>query len=167
VTDINAGANSGAYDFGVNDHITFTSPGGGNTGTAMLWVFPDSYNNNNQRTWMSPDNVAQGWQYFTGGSCIIRNENGTRIDIPQSNFTSSGSWNHLAITCDGSTWKSYLNGTLQGSLSSGLDFPAYDIINRDAEGNKYAIDGKYDDIRIYDKALSASQIDQIYQNTEP
>jgi hypothetical protein len=86
--------------------------------------------------------------------------------VPQLN-----QWNHLALTVagNGQVMKVYLNGSLIGEGLAG--------VNRDSTvshqigahtnlsaGDKYrqAFKGYLQDVRIYDRCLSASEVDQIY-----
>lgn len=68
-----------------------------------------------------------------------------------------GQWSHLAVTSDGTTLRLYVNGELKASesavippvMTSGLK------IGKGVLGN---FNGKIDEVRLYDKPLSAAQI---------
>ena len=77
----------------------------------------------------------------------------------------TGTWHHVAATYDGTTWKLYLDGVLDGELAVGQP-PA-------AAGNQYAsigaaltstgapdgfFDGALDETRIWNRALSQAEI---------
>ena len=70
-------------------------------------------------------------------------------------------WVHLAATCDGPTTNLYYNGDLVASISTGAINPVFTKfaigINR-AEDNWF--EGTIDNLRIYDKALAADEIQQ-------
>lgn len=76
-----------------------------------------------------------------------------------------GTWYHLAATYDGSTARLYLNGKLDASygLSGEIErngFPVR-IGNFRAEQRDF-FDGLIDEVQIYDRALSGSEIAAIY-----
>ncbi len=102
-------------------------------------------------------------------SFAINNQGGWETDqygvysetIPKENV-----WYHIVGTWDGTYQKIYINGKLEniaspqvliGNFDSNLYIGAYG-------GNipQYAINGTIDDIRIYDRALSAEEIYQLY-----
>jgi len=75
-------------------------------------------------------------------------------------------WYHIAGTYDGFNLKIYVNAVLKNTISSvglsGVNQPAY--IGYDAVWLDF-FDGIIDDVRIYNRALDANEIDQIYQDT--
>lgn len=76
-------------------------------------------------------------------------------------------WHHLVGTYDGSTVKLYVDGVerastaISGSLATSTI--AVRIANRDGNTNYW--DGKIDDVRVYNRALSADEISRIYSST--
>ncbi|MBN1788408.1 MAG: peptidylprolyl isomerase [Sedimentisphaerales bacterium] len=73
-------------------------------------------------------------------------------------------WYHLAFTRQGDTWKAYVNGSEIGTTTSSCSLG-------NAVGDYYIggvvplgqyFDGKIDDVRIYNKALSESEISNLY-----
>lgn len=79
----------------------------------------------------------------------------------------ANTWYHVAATFDGRQWTLYLNGNFENSttiatstLVSGtgdLNIGAY------ASGS-YHFNGAIDDVRIYNRALSAAEIKNLYQS---
>ena len=77
------------------------------------------------------------------------------------------SWHFLIVTKDGNTLNIFKNGNLKGTDSSyPLVFGTYNFnIGRDTENAGYnhrAFTGVIDDIRIYDRALSEAEIQELY-----
>ncbi|MBN1392578.1 MAG: right-handed parallel beta-helix repeat-containing protein [Sedimentisphaerales bacterium] len=78
-------------------------------------------------------------------------------------------WVHLVATWDKTTLRFYVNGLSQGSVAQGT--PLIDAVSRpvtvgafyDAGALYYPIPAIVDDVRIYDRALSASEIWQLYR----
>ena len=75
-------------------------------------------------------------------------------------------WFFYALTYDGTTVRTYQNGTevfafpYQGTLEAN-DAPLY--IGRDAPGDLEFLRGSLDELRLYDGALSAAQVAQLYR----
>jgi len=172
VKDINAGANSGGFDFdGLNDEIT------GNIGTPslpitfMAWIKTSDAGK-------TTDIVGVGQGTDTGDQMGIVNDNGNlKIlffgdDLPDgfSSTIANGSFNHVAGTIsDTNIQKGYINGTEVGTYTGSSDFIGNGVfgIGKHRTDKTNFFDGVIDDVRIYDTVLSQSQINQIYQNTQP
>lgn len=77
----------------------------------------------------------------------------------------TGQWHHVAMTFDGTTLKGYVNGVLDGyrtvsgrsHISDGhLTIGAYDSVGT------HAMAGRVDELSLYNRALSGSEIQAIY-----
>lgn len=82
------------------------------------------------------------------------------IEMP----TSTLDWHHVVITQKPGKWCLYQNGTLVHEASAN-DTVATDYLNGEIGRNsssRYA-DGSFDDVRIYDHALSASEVANVAQ----
>jgi len=87
-----------------------------------------------------------------------------------------GAWTHVVATYDGSSSntgiKIYINNSLAASTggSNGAYAAMHNLVQSTWIGKwptpTYA-DGKMDDVRLYNKELSVSEIDEIYNNTSP
>lgn len=78
---------------------------------------------------------------------------------------SPGNWNHFVMTYDGNEAKLYANGVLAGTLAFKLkhsDMPLE--IGRDYRSMHY-FNGNIDDIRIYNKVLTESEIQALYHES--
>ena len=82
---------------------------------------------------------------------------------------SANTWYHVVGTYDGATARIYVNGTLDGSN----DFVSTGTGNTDPlmiggrDNNTDMFDGAIDDVRLYDRALSDSEISAMYQAAGP
>lgn len=89
-----------------------------------------------------------------------------------SSLVNNAKWHHLTGVYDGSNISIYVNGILEDSnlYSDGI-FSAPDenvYIGTEDEGVYAAMfDGAIDDVRIYDRALSASEVQQLYEEYQP
>jgi hypothetical protein len=77
-------------------------------------------------------------------------------------------WYHVAGTYDGSDMRLYLNGSLQGSpLSATGTVTTANWVRLSHSANDAALDGLLDDVRIYDRALAASEISDLAAGKHP
>ena len=85
---------------------------------------------------------------------------------------SNGTWTQVAMTYDGSKVRSYVNGALDShhSLSGNIKSSSDNVYIGNVNGgqNRHFL-GKIDELRIYDRALSASDVQALYnlENTPP
>ncbi|MBI4523149.1 MAG: LamG domain-containing protein, partial [Deltaproteobacteria bacterium] len=83
-------------------------------------------------------------------------------------------WNHLVITYANNTWKLYLDGVQKGNTITGVPAPLHTnkgwMIGRTRNsafsGTQY-LNGLIDDVRIYNRALSATEVEAIYTSAPP
>ncbi|MFC1483469.1 LamG-like jellyroll fold domain-containing protein [Candidatus Neomarinimicrobiota bacterium] len=80
-----------------------------------------------------------------------------------SNSLELNTWYQVVGTYDGSKQKIYIDGELQDSLvwSSSFTINSGAELGKDMEGGQY-FQGQLDDIRIYNRALSAAEINSLY-----
>jgi len=171
-TDINAGANSGAFDFdGSNDEIDFGSiPSVENVSqiTAMCWVNLDAYDDDN--IFGAYPNFNDNMTLSTASNGELRGRlerSGTKVNVA-GNTIPIGTWQHVAFTYNAGSGIVYQDGVQTGTdsggpsttPSSGQEFYAGYLNAR----NNY-VDAEIDDCRLYDTELTSSQISQIVSNT--
>lgn len=126
--------------------------------------------------WIKPNVSVDGWRGIVGGDytsnwlvCGGDNTNsvgfyvqGTRLSTP-ANSIPLNTWTHVAVTFDGTTKSIYLNGVLSvqdgvsGINMSNSGSPLY--IGSNSSGSNFS--GLIDDLRVYDKSLSASEVQAI------
>ncbi|WP_406661451.1 LamG-like jellyroll fold domain-containing protein [Methanolobus sp. ZRKC3] len=85
------------------------------------------------------------------------------ISTAETNFNE---WYFVTVTKDGSELKFYINGELKDTMSTTVSIPESDtnlLIGIDPPGVTEYFRGSMDDLRIYNVALSQSEIDAIYQ----
>jgi len=173
-TDINAGANSGAFEFdGSNDVIDDTGIPFDSTNPFSVTFWGSSQDSGGgSGNFVNTNDFTNGFRviYFDGpGEIFFETENSGSRDTAKSAYT-RGDFIHIAAVFDGSTNELFFNGSsvdTTSSIGSGSDPLAFEIGGNFNSPSAAPLTGKMDDVRIYDTALSASQIDQIYQNTEP
>jgi len=140
--------------------------------TISAWINPVDYANFNtiigkRDSWVANDMRFQFQLQQTGGS--------VRLDGSPSNIHSffysppTNTWTFLtAIATVGST-DLYVNGAFQESLGGftlGTDSAAQAAIGRNGEAlDPDPFRGKIDEVRIYNRALSASEVASLYQSS--
>ncbi len=92
-------------------------------------------------------------------------DNGGNITEEGTTALVAGVWYHAAQTYDGATIRLYLNGVEEGNWAEGsLSAPSADSVQI---GCNYAatrlFDGILDDVRLYSRALCATEVDAIYK----
>ena len=79
-------------------------------------------------------------------------------------FIADGTWHHVAVTRSGSSLEFYVDGTNVGSDTTGTDLVRDDDIEigRALWSGSLYLNGSIDEVNIYKRALSASEIRQNY-----
>lgn len=85
-----------------------------------------------------------------------------------------GRWHHVAATYDGDVWRLYLDGVLDGEATANAT-PRYDSIQHFGLGVAFnstgvaagALDGALDEVRVYSRALSESELQATMFSTTP
>ncbi len=152
-----------------------------------IWLRPTSisglkcllckFNNGNTQTaWYTQTNTS----VFGLNNSILAGIGTTTTDgntyaVTPANTISTGTWTHVAVVFDGTLsgnanrFKIYINGIQQTLTFSGT-FPATTQattsnarIGSTSDGNRY-FNGQLDDARIYNYAVSATQVQKIYND---
>jgi hypothetical protein len=89
----------------------------------------------------------------------------TDLRTPEYTFE-LGRWQHIVCTYDGSVKKVYFDGVevASASASGTVGTPTKDTDILTTQGAGYNIDGKMQNVRVYNRALSATEILQLYTN---
>jgi len=135
-------------------------------------VFPRSFPSYQAVMEIQGDSPAEFEVATNGSGNVVIYHDTTNVPEPTSNGTlSADSWNHVVVTRSGSTVRIYINGAQDANtLSDGatLNFSTCPIlIGVDAdtgctgELNGY-FDGLIDEVRIYNRALSATEAKRLY-----
>ena len=102
----------------------------------------------------------------TGGSGGEQRINGTAT-------LATGAWKHVAVTLAGSTGTLYVDGVQVGQNTSmtlkpsSLGSTTQNWIGRSEYSSDPYLDGQIDDFRIYDRALSAAEVQALYGGATP
>lgn len=137
-------------------------------GAACAWIYPYGYpatSNSTQR-----GNILELWQFPNNLTFLTLNTSGQMVlgEFNSSNITGNAvtrnQWSHTCGTWDGSLFRLYQDGALIASGADGTvnSSQTYWTIGRPYNGGGNSFNGKIDDVRIYNRALSASEVSQLY-----
>jgi len=175
VTDINAGANSGAYDFdGSNDYIeTSNMPSsvlGSNSKTLMYWIEFDSTSKQHTVAFGTPSTNNSFGLFVTDiTSDLLFYGFGGGVDYNTGHTISPNVFEHHAVTYDGSTVNTFVDGqpTPITGASRSLNTASNGVYIGTRQDIQNYNNGRIEDVRVYNTDLSSTQIQDIYNNTEP
>lgn len=161
-----SGKSNGALDFdGVDDYVSLpniVNPSSTNF-TAMAWVNLDTERGSYQVILQQEGGSGRTW--------LGRKSNDTLYTfIGSSELTSSTSlalntWYHVAVVKNGSTITLYINGQGAGSATRTAESETSGMLVGKHKAPSTTLeewDGKIDQVRLYNSALSQSQIGAIY-----
>ncbi len=108
--------------------------------------------------------------FINDNSTALFSINGYKFYVMQNVSLSNNNWSFFVITHKSNNTKIYLNGQLVSSNSTYTNQQTYDnltdlYIGRDPWGADEFTNGKLDDIAIYNRALTQTEITAFYQNT--
>jgi hypothetical protein len=138
--------------------------------TLSIWARQDSTGNQSQVSKRVVGGSANAWQLETGPTGSIMGLSFTTYDgsgfnqylVSADNAIKVGTWQHLAGTYDGATKRVYIDGVevANGPQAAAIpyDSMAMKIGCDDNNPNTFFFDGALDDLRIYNRALTASEI---------
>jgi hypothetical protein len=177
VTDVSAGPSSGAFNF--NDGSSSDRIDIGNIPsiedvsqvTVCAWLNETNSNSSDKEAvgdYTNSFNDAVAMSANRNGSLVYRvRKSGNRLNTTTS-ISRDGSYAHFAFVFDNGSIQGYKNGSPTGSDSGGPSTTPSVQMNlggRFSSGNDYI--GDIDDVRFYATALTDSEINQIYTNTQP
>jgi hypothetical protein len=162
-----------ALDFdGADDYVDLPLMKDTSAYTMEMWVYPDALggfifaNDAANGNWKSSASTSTWYTRIDGSS--------TRDDMALSSLT-TGEWTYLAFTYDGvnDVKKVYKNGvivttktpTSHGAGSLDLDSATANMIGNSNDGSNF--NGTIDEVRIYNRVLSADEIKADYQEGTP
>lgn len=183
-----SGKIDGALDFdGVDDYVNIPNDilPSNIQYTMTGWISPRGENSDN--SWDDQCIIDLRGQYqtcvywqesdFSGNpsSIAFYNVNSSTVGVASSdNSAPVNTWTHFAASFDGTTMQLYINGQLAGFAASEPPVPIsasywsskigkdYQSPDRNSIYDRLWFNGKIDDVRVYNKDLSAEEIQQLY-----
>ena len=159
-----------AFD-GVDDYVDAGNDASLNITDAITveaWV-NGTWNNDvsplSKSKWVTTE---QGWfyRYLTTGGLYLVFGNGTTTTSLGYNsfFPANNTWYHILVTRSGSNFIYYVNGVQKATTSSNLDIRTTENLTIGSKGASKYFNGSIDEVRIYNRALSAEEIKELYIN---
>jgi len=110
------------------------------------------------------------WKNITDFLALEIREEGGGEKITSTVTIGIGIWYHVVITVDAGGTKLYLNGALDNSNGNmqfishvnDIDFMAIGA-NQDSSGFQWQWDGTIDEVRIYNRVLTATEVENLYK----
>ena len=177
---------SNSWDRGTSatNGVYLTSMPTGNNFTLMFWLMLTdntihSSSDGAGIVWLDGDTGSGG----TEGSVILgydgSNGNNLRFGgngwvndgtVVFSSFGTTNVWRHMTITRDGSgtTWKFYLDGALVNTRTDSMTVGSswmlgnYNRIRGNGNTNNHYFRGRFDEIAVWDRTLTATEITKVY-----
>mgnify|MGYP003394091848 CR=1 FL=1 len=146
-----------------NSNISITS------GTIAFWV--NAASTNNSQVIISKGNYNYMVYFFNRGSGQVINfyasSAGGTWDKYGSTTITTNTWHHVVVTIDASAVNIYVNGSAEtmGTNSSGsgnLTTNAVDLLIGRHGSYGGMFNGRLDDVRLYNRVVSAADIAQLY-----
>jgi hypothetical protein len=151
---------------GVNDYVSLGDPASlrpSNVITLAAWV--NFSNTSSNRQIIAKDDseypLNETFLRINAGGAIVCSVGGVRVTV--SPGVAIGQWTHLACTYDGANVRVYVNGSQRGSVPRTGPIPdevgvGWLIGARTPASPAIFMSGKLDEVRIYNRALSANDI---------
>jgi hypothetical protein len=174
VTDINKGQNSGAFIFNLGDFIEVNSRAFGNEFTICAFIKPDTPNNGTMYSARDADGSTpkvilkiredRQLEFFN------QDQSGNAARALAGSYPDN-SYTHIAGVRDTTSTRLFVNGSqIDADTTSLGNFPKPNQRATIGVGRTIDVfgefDGSIDDLRVYNKALSSSEVSQIVSNTQ-
>lgn len=164
---------SNAYTFnGTSSQISVTDSTSLNPGSALTlsaWAKPNGASEAGYILAKGNGSTGSYWIYWDGANDYIQGVGDSGCNS-NAVFTDNGEWVHIAIVNDNSTMTFYRNGVAAGSCGNGVNTTADNLVIGNRPGGTTAAQyftGDIDDIRIYSRALSATEIARQFNGSKP
>jgi hypothetical protein len=156
------------YGNGSDSRIDVSSIGGFPSGNAprsiSFWMYSDSYANGGIVAYGTAAS-NQGFAFYISSSQLIMTFYAVNANINYA--LSTGQWYHVVATHDGTTFKAYINGSEEYSDTRTLNTGTAGFRIGGVPWNNSAefFNGKLDQVRVFQKALSSSEVSTLYAET--
>jgi len=161
LTDGKDNSSNSAYSFdGNGDYLETTNIPSFDNYTISLWAKPAS-SGTYEAMFSSYDDAGKGFQIdLNVGDFHIRKSSGGNLVLSTAQL---GAWTFIAFTYDGTNSIGYINSVSDNESTGGTtEFNRFRI-GRNRNGNTY-FTGAIDELRIYNRALTASEISSRFSN---
>lgn len=145
--------------------VTMQNPSGLGYGAGdfswFAWIYPERVNDSYEMIWAQG---GSGIPYFAVRDDVLHVYVGSTYETT-SGYIAANTWQHVGVVRSSGTLTLYKNGVAYSSTSSqpgSISAPDYAYISSYGSGGAHAFKGVIDDLRIYNKALSTTEILALY-----
>lgn len=139
--------------------------------TMMMWLNPESFNHADGNNYPTPiAKSSQNYRWFIQTNGIISERFSGFSDLTTNTSLQTGEWTHVALTYNGTGFTWYINGEFDagdsqvGSITTNNDRL---VIGNWDEAGERAYKGNISDVRIYNYALTETEIQTLYDAYKP
>lgn len=154
-----SGINNGYVNLGNDAALQFKNDG---QYTLSLWI--KMATSNSYRAVLVKSSEYDEWDYGIITNNGVPYTGKGLLDLYASSYINDGNWHHLVATYNNGHHKLYVNGVLEKDYPGGsINESSGNLVlgqKGDALSNKY--DGDVDELKIFNKALSAEDIAKLY-----
>ena len=151
---------------GLGDYVSVPYVGNLPQGSVAFWL-KSSGSTGNTQLFFEGDGTSQysspGFEGDSANFYFFLNED---VYVIPTTYT-QGMWTHFAGTWDGSTCKLYKNGALVSSLSCLAGENGITNFYIGGRGSSYTTYGLMDELKVYNRALSLSEVQSLYGVLQP
>ncbi len=134
--------------------------------TIALWYYPNAINGSYEILYSGTDNIdLQLFFHQTSKSLTTSIENSEIAAGLTLNSSTINKWHHIVWTYDYSRRKVYINGVLVTDTADTTSLTINDASVRFGKllnGLGYTLQGRMDEVRVYNRAISAEEAKQLY-----
>jgi hypothetical protein len=167
-----AGQANSAYCFDGDDYIHVPSSASLKSPTTALsvaaWVFVGQWYAGYAAVCTKSNDAAfaqYGYALYQFNRQVFLEVHGSYVQIGSGTAFETGRWYHVAYTWDGATVRLYVDGALTASTPL-VRTPQTDerplVIGKHTPGDTEHLNGRLDQLRIYNRALSAQEVAELY-----
>jgi len=163
----------GALSFdGLDDYVSTASVVMTNTTNITMagWVYWNAASANSVFFYNGHPGTNGYGVLVTNGACGTGNKitvliGGENCDaVSSSTILPTNQWTHIALTREGTAWKLYVNGVYKHTGTTSPNVPSgTTLIGAGTILGQNNFNGTIDDVRFYNRALSATEVLQLYQ----
>jgi hypothetical protein len=152
-----SGRRGGALVFdGIDDKVAYSAISVGTTSTVAAWIYPTAPPGpSGYGAIFAQDDVIGLW--FVTGNKVTFFYSGN--DHTNNTFITLNKWHHIAVVDNAGSVTFYLDGNADGTASGGT---AYSADNTGNDPSSETFQGTIDDLRFYNRALSGSDVKELY-----